>query len=155
MPPPTDRLGSRLGVLASTFLGLFACASAELRTEGDDPHLRPWLVESSVDEVVRALAVILEGDPDWRIKDLSPAAGEARLVHYTKRIRFADDVVLKIEPATGGRVLVTARSRSRIGIEDFGQNKRNLKDLVQRLAKYWAEKGVAAEPAPPSGAARS
>jgi uncharacterized protein (DUF1499 family) len=109
--------------------------------------LKPWLVEASAGDVLRALGVILEGDPDWRIKDLSPDACEARLVHYTKWIRFADDVVLKVEPASGGRVRVTARSRSRIGIEDFGQNKRNLKDLMQRLAAYWAEKGTAAAPA--------
>lgn len=93
-------------------------------------------------ELIEVAGDVVAGDRDWRIVELDPPGHMAWLVHYTKRMRFADDVVVRVYALPDGRSSLRAVSRSRIGIGDFGQNARNLTDLVSRLRTWLDRQGV-------------
>lgn len=118
---------------------LSGCASATLTSEAEDPLLRPLRVSGAPAEVLAPLSRVIAGDEDWRLVDRQ--AGYAHLVHYTKTFRFADDVELFAVAVTAGESAVAATSTSRIGIGDFGQNARNLADLLGRLREAWSAEG--------------
>jgi uncharacterized protein (DUF1499 family) len=53
-------------------------------------------------------------------------------VHETRLFRFEDEVTVKIQ-RQGGATTVSVRSRSRVGTWDFGQNARNIRELLDAL----------------------
>jgi uncharacterized protein (DUF1499 family) len=55
-------------------------------------------------------------------------------VATTRWLRFKDDVTIRVR-RTGGRTVVSVRSRSRIGKLDFGQNARNIREFFEALNK--------------------
>jgi uncharacterized protein (DUF1499 family) len=55
------------------------------------------------------------------------------LTRTTRLLRFVDDVHLTFEPGPGGTTRVHAQSQSRVGVGDFGQNRRNILELWQDL----------------------
>jgi hypothetical protein len=122
---------------------LHGCASAALAPEAADPLLRPVQVSARPAAALAPLPLIVAGDRDWRLESFDPARGFAHLVHYTATLRFADDVRVQATPVTGGESRISATSTSRIGIDDFGQNARNLADLMTRLRQAWTDSGVA------------
>jgi uncharacterized protein (DUF1499 family) len=61
-----------------------------------------------------------------------PGGSEVHYVASTPVLRFKDDVNVCIR-REGGRTKVTARSRSRMGKIDFGQNARNVRELLDAL----------------------
>jgi uncharacterized protein (DUF1499 family) len=64
---------------------------------------------------------------------IDPVAGTAHLTRRTRVLRFTDDVRLSLTPGDGGTV-VHAESRSRIGVGDLGQNRRNILELWAALS---------------------
>jgi uncharacterized protein (DUF1499 family) len=96
----------------------------------DDPRLRPRLMSlapgPATDSVVRAIAT-LRG---WRVAGRRD--GVILATRTTRLFRFVDDVSILLEPAAGGTA-VSARSASRVGRGDLGQNRRNLAELWQAL----------------------
>jgi len=76
--------------------------------------------------VLRAVAML----PRWRVTGRGGAV--IRATRTTRVFRFVDDVLLLLEPAAGG-TLVHARSASRVGRGDLGQNRRNLAELWRAL----------------------
>ncbi len=62
----------------------------------------------------------------WRVESASP--GELRLTRRTRVIGFVDDVTVTIEPAGPGAI-IHAASKSRVGVGDLGQNRRNILEL--------------------------
>ena len=78
-----------------------------------------------------AVARAVEALPRWRL-----TAHRGTVLHATRTtrlFRFVDDIVVLVELAEGGS-LVRARSASRVGRRDFGQNRRNLAELWRALA---------------------
>lgn len=96
-------------------------------------------VSGTPTEVLAPLSSAIAGDEDWRL--LEQQAGYAHLVHYTKTLRFADDVEIFAVAVSAGESAVAATSTSRIGFDDFGQNARNLSDLLGRLREAWSAQG--------------
>ncbi len=76
----------------------------------------------ALEVVKRAVATM----PRWRVESESPE--EIRLTRRTRTIGFVDDVVVAAKPAGPGTILHAA-SKSRVGIGDFGQNRRNILEL--------------------------
>jgi uncharacterized protein (DUF1499 family) len=70
--------------------------------------------------------------PRWQVKDVDAQAGTIHATHRTRVFRFVDDVRIRLEPTEGG-TRIRARSQSRIGKGDLGQNRRNLIELLQFL----------------------
>ena len=66
----------------------------------------------------------------WQVTGREDAV--VRATRTTRLFRFVDDVLLLLEPAHGG-TRVSARSASRVGRGDLGQNRRNLAELWRVL----------------------
>jgi uncharacterized protein (DUF1499 family) len=96
----------------------------------DDPRLRPHVLplapEPAGERVTRAVA----GIRGWRVTGRRD--GVIQATRTTRLFRFVDDVSILLEPAAGGTA-VSARSGSRIGRGDLGQNRRNLAELWRAL----------------------
>ena len=73
-----------------------------------------------------------QGEPLFRTGPTWPNAGWLTLTHRTWMVRFIDDVLVWLEERPGG-TRVHARSHSRVGRADLGQNRRNLLDLFRTL----------------------
>jgi uncharacterized protein (DUF1499 family) len=80
--------------------------------------------------VERAVASL----PRWHVEGVDAAAGTLRATRRTRLWRFTDDVTVHLEPTPGGTRL-HARSKSRVGKGDFGQNRRNLLELFAALGR--------------------
>jgi len=85
-------------------------------------------------KVAEAAKACLAELPRWRLvgSGSGPGGTEMHAVHTTPVWRFDDDVYLRLR-AEGGGTRASVRSRSRIGKFDFGQNARNIRELLQAL----------------------
>jgi|SRR5512147_1242739 uncharacterized protein (DUF1499 family) len=97
-----------------------------------DPRLRPRVLPlppaAAADRVAGALAA-LRG---WRL--VGRSEGVIQATRTTRVLHLIDDISILLEPAVGGTA-VSARSGSRIGRRDFGQNRRNLAELWRALGE--------------------
>src|SRR5262245_51653184 len=80
-----------------------------------------------VESAVRSL-------PRWRVESVDPAAALLRATRRTRLWGFVDDVTVRLEPAPAGSRL-HARSQSRVGKGDLGQNRRNLGELFAAVRR--------------------
>jgi uncharacterized protein (DUF1499 family) len=68
-----------------------------------------------------------------------PGGSEVQAVATTRVLRFKDDVSIRIR-REAGKTRVSVRSRSRMGTMDFGQNARNVRELLAALDQEMAGK---------------
>jgi uncharacterized protein (DUF1499 family) len=66
-----------------------------------------------------------------------PGGSEVHYVASTPVFRFKDDVNVRIR-REGGKTRVSVRSKSRMGKLDFGQNARNVRELLAALDREMA-----------------
>jgi uncharacterized protein (DUF1499 family) len=100
--------------------------------EGADPTLRALDLPLALPEALAHLKAVIGRLPRWQVETADPATGQLRATRKTRLWRFVDDITVRLEAtATGCRVHV--ESRSRVGKGDFGQNRRNLLQLVNAL----------------------
>jgi uncharacterized protein (DUF1499 family) len=86
-------------------------------------------------EVLPRLIGLIGRLPRWAV--VSVAGTTIQATHRTRLWRFLDDVTLRLdETSTGTRL--HARSQSRIGKGDFGQNRRNLLELVMAVRREFS-----------------
>jgi uncharacterized protein (DUF1499 family) len=147
-PPAFVNLASRpQGANASAYPGL---ASAELQAKAY-PDLRTLVLDRSaeeafelVEEAVRRLRwpVVVE-EPPMPGKDATPGLIEA--TEQTLLLGFTDDIVIRVE-GTATRAKIDARSASRYGGFDMGQN-------AARLRRLFAEIRARAEVTPSAAVA--
>jgi uncharacterized protein (DUF1499 family) len=81
-----------------------------------------------------AVREALTDRPGWTVvgSGRGPGGVVVSAVHETPLLRFKDDVTVTIR-RKGGQTVVSVRSRSRVGAWDFGQNARNVRDLLRAL----------------------
>lgn len=97
-----------------------------------DERLRPvgssLAPETLADRVVEAM----RRRGNWKLESRACHAQRVELhfVRTTPWLRFKDDIRVQIEPAPGGGSVLHAKSHSRIGKGDLGQNPRNLRELL-------------------------
>jgi uncharacterized protein (DUF1499 family) len=98
------------------------------------PDLKPRAYRASLDVVVKGARAALARLPRWELvgEGSGPAGAEIQAVHSTRLLRFKDDVTIRFRRAEG-RTLVSVRSKSRLGKWDFGQNARNIRELLDAL----------------------
>ena len=87
------------------------------------PLVVPLTLDGAMELVKKAVAAL----SNWSVEE-SPVDGELRLTRRTRMIRFVDDVVLTFKPAGPG-TMIHATSKSRVGVGDLGQNRRNILEL--------------------------
>lgn len=99
------------------------------------PDLRPRDYGASVDSVVRAIKETTARLPRWEIAG-SGKGSVGSEIQAIKTLPLVPalkyDVSIRVR-REGGRSRVTVRSRSRIGPWDFGQNARNVRELLEAL----------------------
>ena len=98
-----------------------AATDARLR-----PRVLPMPPGAAADRVAGAVAAIR----GWRL--VGRGEGVLQATRTTRLIHFVDDISILLEPAVGGTA-ISARSASRLGRRDFGQNRRNLAELWRAL----------------------
>jgi uncharacterized protein (DUF1499 family) len=104
--------------------------------EAGDALLRPLRLAAPADEVVAAIRDWVDTQSHWAVVDQQPT-GDVTVLHLvrtTRLMRYRDDITVRVQKLEGGdETLVTAESRSRVGRGDFGQNPRNLKEILGSL----------------------
>ncbi|WP_168566953.1 DUF1499 domain-containing protein [Crateriforma spongiae] len=103
---------------------------ARYDAESKDHDLRPVAMALSVDAMRQRLESWTQLQSHWSVIGHEGRDGRCRL-HLTRKTQlfgFVDDINVEIVPDANG-CLVHAESQSRVGKGDFGQNKRNLKEL--------------------------
>lgn len=100
--------------------------------EYPDLKVREYAVGEA--RVVEAIKAAMGRLPGWRLvgSGRGPGGSAVTAVRTTRFLRFKDDVSVKIE-RRAGKTRVSVRSRSRIGKLDFGQNARNIRELLAEL----------------------
>jgi uncharacterized protein (DUF1499 family) len=98
------------------------------------PDLQVRSYSLSPERVGRALKDALRKRPRWTLvgSGEGPEGVVVTAVHETRVLHLKDDVTARIH-RRGGRTEVSVRSRSRIGRWDFGQNARNVRELLAAL----------------------
>ena len=86
------------------------------------PLTVPLAPDAAADVVKKAAGAL----PRWRVE--SESLGELKLTRRTRLLRFVDDVTVSIQPA-GSASRLHAASKSRVGVGDLGQNRRNILEL--------------------------
>jgi uncharacterized protein (DUF1499 family) len=102
--------------------------------EAGDPLLAPLDLPLPPPEAEQRVAAAVRSLPRWRVEGVDSAAGTIRATRSTRLFRFIDDITVRLEPVPSG-TRVHARSRSRVGVGDLGQNRRNLLELLDRLQR--------------------
>jgi uncharacterized protein (DUF1499 family) len=100
------------------------------------PDLRVKEYAASPDRVARALDRALAGLPGWEVvgSGHGQASHSLRAVHTTPIVRLQEEVSVRIW-REAEKTRVTVRSTSRIGLPDFGQNARNVRELQAALER--------------------
>lgn len=94
--------------------------------------LAPLEITIPVESAAPAVARIIATMPRWHLE--SYGAQSIQATRKTRFLNFVDDVVIRFEEIAGG-TRIHARSQSRIGRGDLGQNRRNLLELFDAIKK--------------------
>ena len=86
------------------------------------------------DAAVGRINAVVASLPRWRVESSDAGQNTTHATHRTRLWRFVDDVNIRVEPTATG-VRVHARSQSRVGKGDMGQNRRNILGLFDALRK--------------------
>jgi uncharacterized protein (DUF1499 family) len=100
--------------------------------EPGDPALAPRRLGLPPREALEAVRAAVERLPRWRVESIDPDLLTLRATRRTRLFRYVDDVTVHLESDGGGSRL-HAKSRSRVGKGDLGQNRRNLLELFAAL----------------------
>jgi uncharacterized protein (DUF1499 family) len=102
--------------------------------EGADAALRPVDLRCPLPEALARVETAIRGLPLWRVESVTTSPATVTATRRTRLWRFVDDIVVRLKTCSGG-IRVHARSQSRVGKGDFGQNRRNLIALFRVLRK--------------------
>jgi uncharacterized protein (DUF1499 family) len=96
------------------------------------PELQPRRYRESYDDVLAYARRAIEEGARFQLRSVSPEKGRLEAEARTKLVGFVDDVTISLE-RTDGEVVVSIRSRSRVGRGDMGQNAKTIKELYDRI----------------------
>jgi uncharacterized protein (DUF1499 family) len=100
--------------------------------EGADPALKPLDLCLAPSAALASVETAVRRMPRWQVEGVDAEAGTLAATRRTRLWRFVDDIVVRCEAIPGG-ARIHARSKSRIGKGDLGQNRRNLLELFRAL----------------------
>lgn len=103
--------------------------------EGDPKPLDLSLSLADAMAMVQAAIVSL---PRWQVESVDDVAHTIHATRRTRMMRYVDDISLRLEALTEQQTRLHARSQSRVGKGDLGQNRRNLRELWRALKKMSA-----------------
>ena len=112
---------------------------SELNHEAGDPDLRPVVISLAPVHAVDWLRDVIAAMPRWNVAEAYHERGMIHATHKTRVFGFVDDIHIGFEPDTRGS-RIEARSQSRLGKGDFGQNDRNLRELTKAIRQAEADR---------------
>ncbi len=98
--------------------------------EGVHADIHPLELRLPCAEARSEIAAIVGKMPRWRIENVG--AETLTVTRTTRLLQMIDDISLRLEPTPDGCRL-HARSQSRMGKGDLGQNRRNVLELFAAL----------------------
>ena len=126
----------------------FTTNTAETAVDHADQRLRPLESRLSPEETAAKVVAWVQQASHWEVVEPSGETAAAtsegkvvlHLVRTTPLMRFKDDIYVTIVPVSTERTsdaqsVINARSASRVGKGDLGQNPRNLRELLAGIAK--------------------
>jgi len=98
------------------------------------PDLQPRTYAAGETRVGTAVKTVIGRLPRWRVIGAAsgPRGTDVQAEHASYLGIFKEDVTVRVR-SQGGRAQVSVRSRSQAGPWDFGQNARNIRDLLSEL----------------------
>ncbi len=105
-------------------------ADTELETHAD---VQPVDLAGNPDQLLNQIAALIRTLPRWQVLEVDPHERIIRATRRTRVFRFVDEVTVRLEPLAS-KVRIHARSQSRIGVGDLGQNRRNLRVLLNAIS---------------------
>lgn len=100
--------------------------------EAGSPELANITLPMPPAEGIEHIAQTVESMPRWKVESKENEKGTIHLTRRTRLWRFIDDIHLRLEPHQNGSQ-IHGSSRGRIGLTDFGQNRRNLSELIRAI----------------------
>ena len=109
-------------------MGLFRWFTKNWANTSEPSHwdLAPVVVPLTPDAAAELVRKAVATLPHWRVESEAPS--EFRLTRRTRVFGFVDDVTVTLKPAGPG-TMIHAASKSRVGVGDLGQNRRNILEL--------------------------
>ncbi len=126
-----------------SLLQLLFSNQIETHPQHPDPTLRTRVWRAGLADAMETVRRRIASLPRWRIVYDSPGTGRIFAERRTRGWGWVDEVCVRFRAPQENRVEIDARSASRIGVGDLGQNARNLRELFA---------GLAPPEAPPPGA---
>ncbi len=105
---------------------------AQTDDSGWYPEIEPRRYRADAAEVLEAVEVAIGGRDRWELVESDDEDLEVHAEIHTRWIDFIDDLTVRLE-SDGDEIFVHARSESRVGKGDFGQNARTVRELFERL----------------------
>lgn len=109
--------------------------TSETDPAAKDVDMRPVATGLSTPEFAELVIAAMKDIPRWKLMDQT-SDGDDRIkldfVHSTFLMRYKDDIAVEIVKTETGSTLY-AKSQSRIGKGDLGQNPRNIKELISKV----------------------
>lgn len=133
---PTGAILAVLAIGAGAFLATYWPRINDVRTgqTPEYPDVQPRTYAASEAKVAQAVKEALEALPRFRMVGSGSGRGGTAIhaVATTRVLRFEDEVTIRVQ-GQGGRTTVNVRSRSLQGSWDFGQNARNVRELLAEV----------------------
>lgn len=104
-----------------------------------DPRLRTLAVPRPRTQVWDAVVAAARAEPGWTVTAADAGTGELRAEARTRRLRFVDDVVVRVSAGGDGAARVDVVSASRVGRADFGANGRRIARFLHAVRARLAE----------------
>jgi uncharacterized protein (DUF1499 family) len=96
----------------------------------------PLEVKGTVDQVWNTVKSVISSETKntWNVTHVDDAEKSLEFVAITKLLRFKDDVRVLVTPSSNsGFARIDARSKSRLGRDDFKANYKRLRYLFERI----------------------
>jgi uncharacterized protein (DUF1499 family) len=107
------------------------------RADDAEPALRPRSYRKPVPEILAAVRAAVGALPGWALVEAREGEADAQLhaTRTTRLWRFVDDIQVEVArgPGPDGSATLNVHSKSRVGAADFGQNRRNILELMNQL----------------------
>lgn len=96
--------------------------------------LKPLDLSVPYQEAWEQIPIVSETIRGWKVESVDSKTSVIQTTRRTRLMGYIDDIVLRIE-ATSTGIRIHARSESRVGKGDLGQNRRNIQELFRTLRK--------------------
>ena len=96
------------------------------------PELEPHRYEADREAVLEAILAVIEARDRWEVVDVDRREGVVEAEVRSRIVGFVDDLTVEVEEE-GEKCVVGARSRSRVGKGDLGQNARTIREFLDLL----------------------